>query len=983
MRQMFLPLVFWTVALPSCATLPGIQASLCGNGVLDPGEECDSLAPSSGGAACAAPGAANQCRFVCSSGASCPAGYGCGSDLVCRKATGSFESNSRRVTGELVSLELADFDGDGHEDVLAQGKTSIRVNYMDKEGYLAKTISVPISRGRITCRSLSEDKLATITLLDTELSGGATGGGLSVFRGRPDRSIAPMIYPFVPFNVSDPTFTFARLGTLGQLGAGREFVAIADNSAFERERGKGYSLLFYDVREDGSNENIPLFPLRELDQWLKPSPEGGPPIGTGTEQIGEPISAGRFISAPLTDGGKPYPCDTILLAIKDPSSVQVLPLCSRKDGTPNKYPFRANASDPGPGPDDPPEKRIRLQMPSAVNVAGPAYLLNVNAMAKVLGFPAEDNAVPIFGAAAKNDLHLDVVVPVRGGAVVGFGDGTGHARSSPSIETVDDLLTPYPGLQTTDDAVPLVVGDLNGDGVLDWVEPDAIRFNPYAFEQASKLMDAAGQTSAAGSYFMYSLLLRTRPTVKAPGGSKWRGARIMDLNNDGAPDVVAYSESSLDVYKGTPASENPNNVLYPLFSRMSYPVDGTILKIATGDADADGNIDIALATRGDTSGLSTDAIYVLFGTKNIPEPPRFVGRLPKVSQLEMGQINWLLVGAPDRFQSVVAIGTGPTGIPFGAAMQGSADRSLTSRFGLVSLKNSYIRDIGLSAIVGRFLTKEHPAVVSIGFGTERQEDDRSGSKQAMRFWVVPASGDADFDPAGVQSSVPFAEKGEDFTSRGSELLEQMNLAALAAVDLDADELDEAVAFIPTSAKLGDTGQVIVVKPTDFDSVWPKKVGSADREKLKKSKLDFGQEALELGRSLASIVGDISGDGAKDVVVTVPSRTGLSAYVFVNDGSGTLDGAKAIKFEASADKVPLAFAVTQEAKGQLAVLYSGEVQFFQMSGTSLVPSGRPSVSISTTNGVALVFGDVNGDGVRDMVVGSGSGFEIYLGTAVNP
>ena len=147
-------------------------------------------------------------------------------------------------------------------------------------------------------------------------------------------------------------------------------------------------------------------------------------------------------------------------------------------------------------------------------------------------------------------------------------------------------------------------------------------------------------------------VLQTRASVAAPGGAVWRGARIVDLDGDGALDVLAWSEQSLDVFRGTTSAQNPNNIVYPIFSRVSFPIDGNILLVATGDIDADGNTDIALAARGDSSGLSTDALYVLFGRKGAPEEPRFLGRLNDVSQLTLGQVSWLLQGTPDRFQSI-------------------------------------------------------------------------------------------------------------------------------------------------------------------------------------------------------------------------------------------------------------------------------------------------------------------------------------------
>ena len=58
-----------------CTDLPVITPGICGNGVLEPGEDCDGVGPE--GAACAAPDEAHGCELVCSE-AACPTGWACG-----------------------------------------------------------------------------------------------------------------------------------------------------------------------------------------------------------------------------------------------------------------------------------------------------------------------------------------------------------------------------------------------------------------------------------------------------------------------------------------------------------------------------------------------------------------------------------------------------------------------------------------------------------------------------------------------------------------------------------------------------------------------------------------------------------------------------------------------------------------------------------------------------------------------------------------
>jgi len=896
----------------------------------------------------------------------------------------------QRIAGELTNLRLGDFDGDGRQDIVVQGKTSLRIDFLDSQAALAKTTTLPVTRGRFITDSLSTDKLATITLLDTELAAaGAVGGNLMVFRGQPDRTVVPNLFSFVPLDVSDPLPIPARFGRFDLSGVGsvgQELAAIADTSPFTRERGTGYSLLFYDIRADGSSETIPIFPLPELDEWLLPNPAGAnlPSVGSGTKQIDQP-AVGHFILK--NADGTSHTCESVILAVKDPSSVQVLPLCLLHSSVPdwrtggttrlaantlNMYPYQLGPTDarPDPGPDATLEPRILLSLPAGATVGGGATIANVASYGVLPAVVSGPSQVSLFDTlTAVQDANPDVLVSIVGGAAVGFGDGTGAVYSSPPILGLvnKNTLTTYPGITVAANGAPLALGDLNGDLVVDWVDASGIHFNTVAYDRVI----ASATASAAAALQTPRTTLQTA-SVSAPGGATWTGAKIADLNNDGALDVVAWSGQSLDIYLG--AARNSNNVVNPTFSRTSFPIDGTITHVALGDIDYDGLLDIAVAVHGDSSGLPTDALYVLFGRSGAPEAPRFLGRLNNVTQLVMGQLSWLLVGTPDSFQSIVPIGQTSSGVRFAAALQGSADRSLISRFGLASATNSYIHDVGFSVVAGKFLQPDAsalPALVALGFGTERQVDDQSSASQSARLWLVPASGLADFDPSLVQSSTPFAEQGGNFTESPSDLLKQLNRAALAAVDLDHDGLDEVVAIIPSAAGF-DQGRILTAKPSAFASPLPHDANGP-------GELTFVAFDFSAAGNVSTVVGDFDGDGNRDVLVasTDPWQT---PYILLNDGSGQLDPARsvAVNVALGVDKV---FAVT--AAGELAVAVDGTVSFYRVVQGALVPGQTPAITLSSSGVVSMAVGDVNGDSIDDMVVGFPDAAEVYLGVAAIP
>ena len=126
-------------ALSACSTLPDEPAHTCGNGVIDPGEDCD------GSPRCM------QCQLTCPDGACIDAtgaalpGYTCGIDKVCHAPSGVFhptESNEFPFTplGEVVT----DIDADGIGDVVGTTQDTEVVHFGDPAGQLARNVTAII-----------------------------------------------------------------------------------------------------------------------------------------------------------------------------------------------------------------------------------------------------------------------------------------------------------------------------------------------------------------------------------------------------------------------------------------------------------------------------------------------------------------------------------------------------------------------------------------------------------------------------------------------------------------------------------------------------------------------------------------------------------------------------------------------------------------------------------------------------------------------
>jgi hypothetical protein len=183
----------------SCSELPAIDKGACGNLVVEVAEDCDGFEKN--GAVCRPPGADGECHWDCTregaEQASCPAGYGCDGDGVCRRPSSEFAIEASAIAGNAESLLAGDFDGDGRDDILSQepalayGITKIRIHHYDEQAAPARSwISTKLAI-RPNVRELTGDGRADLAF---------TTGSLEVLSGEADGSLIPRSYPshFLP-----------------------------------------------------------------------------------------------------------------------------------------------------------------------------------------------------------------------------------------------------------------------------------------------------------------------------------------------------------------------------------------------------------------------------------------------------------------------------------------------------------------------------------------------------------------------------------------------------------------------------------------------------------------------------------------------------------------------------------------------------------------------------------------------------------------
>jgi hypothetical protein len=207
-----------------CTDLPDVVAG-CGNGVVDPGESCDTNDP-----ACRQPGDELACRHDCSlspeSGErrACPAGWGCGLDDVCRAPSGSFDLRPSAISGLTLRLSGGDLDGDRATDIVSSRFSGVSAHYFDRDAAPVQTHPVAPTRfASVAIGPLAGAGQPHAVVLPSPQ-------GVSVLVGQKDRTLPTKSYASFPVLADDLHFiVFEGLPKHAQTGAydGAELLAFA------------------------------------------------------------------------------------------------------------------------------------------------------------------------------------------------------------------------------------------------------------------------------------------------------------------------------------------------------------------------------------------------------------------------------------------------------------------------------------------------------------------------------------------------------------------------------------------------------------------------------------------------------------------------------------------------------------------------------------------------------------------------------------
>lgn len=137
------------VAVTACTDFAPVDRGVCGNGLLEPGEDCDSSA-----ASCV------RCAVTCSAKADCPtADYECGVDGLCHAPGGGFDQPRSAGTFQADELRVTDIDHDGIGDAVGLSRTSLVVRHGEATARLSAfdSIVTPTQTGPAAFGDLDDD----------------------------------------------------------------------------------------------------------------------------------------------------------------------------------------------------------------------------------------------------------------------------------------------------------------------------------------------------------------------------------------------------------------------------------------------------------------------------------------------------------------------------------------------------------------------------------------------------------------------------------------------------------------------------------------------------------------------------------------------------------------------------------------------------------------------------------------------------------
>jgi len=825
-----------------CSNLTPLSAGVCGNGVVDTsnGEDCDGFAPDGSHEACGgADAGALACRYECVKNATCPPGYNCGLDQICRAPTGAFVPLGSPLAVGAVGVALADFNGDGYADALSRGDVNgegasrVQVNYLSNAAAALGTFSIA---DKLSYPSVADVNGDGISDLVAALRIG-NASGVSVFLGQATNSLAFQSFPTstIP-SVALPSVTAtARVIAFSGLPGGPV------TAYFMGTSGGTYPAGLYLPTTDGLPDIAS--PPQTKGMSFVALPEGPDQV------VGDVLLAQLGGNA----NGAGTPCPSLVYETMG-GVVRVVSPCAVV-GNVVTLAF--------------PPVITTISLPNGAS--GCVDSASGQCASGVQVGDVDGDGFPdlVVSATATNKAAPTVVY----GTYIAYGDGGGNFYSSTTktSDTVGTTSGPYAiklRAQNGDVILPLIqigqtyaVGDVNGDGQSDLVS-DVTQYanksgGPLA-PNVTLLVSAASLVN--GNRTIYSATI---------GQFSWQTAAIADFNGDGKLDVVGGSANAtgINFFSGSTLAGG-------MFVGHEFviPTTGGVSDFAVGDFDGDGVADLAFGQVDPANDGSVDVSLSYGNPTGPPSSPLTIARYASLAQITTSPPYPLIeiVGSPLGASSSLTVTRFTTGVGGRPPLSSEALTSVQGDAGTTP-------QVAVAAVAGSFGPTTSidggaisDAVASQGVAAFGQQSQKTDFLWLLSAVAPPAGAGVLFAPPAVAADGlpsnfdPLPEVG---ATTNQALL-------VAAAPLKPTGYASLVAVGSTSTAPARAALLIASASGSPPTLTPTNAGSSGAQALQLT-ADGGTTYPAIAEDGQLALADVDGDGYPDLILL----TGTSSRSF--------------------------------------------------------------------------------------------------------